>query len=398
VWGACLGAIGPATEDCNGGDEDCDGMVDEGCDCRDGTTRPCGHAMVGLCRPGMETCVSGRWATCMGGINPATEICNSLDDDCDGVIDNGCDDDGDDYCDKGMTVVGTPATCTAGGEDCNDGSASSHPGATEICDNLDNDCDGVVDEGCDDDNDNYCDKAMTVIGKPATCMGGGGDCNDGSATIHPGVIESCDGVDEDCNSVMDDALWAFGGAAANTACYIRIPLPATLGAYHFPTKVGNGDENFNGHGPIVATRWSFELVSNRVEADVGLSARETVSDWTQFIVEHARTPVGSAFDGKIVEILGTERDGTWHGLDAKSKASCTGSYAVPNFPADSDWQVVYTDNGYEGTKSGGFQFAHGCNFHASYECVMNTPDSDWSDTWCRFWIAVRNYVWVRRLP
>ena len=54
AWGACLGGVGPGVEDCNGGDENCDGMVDEGCDCRDGATRSCGHTMVGACRPGIS--------------------------------------------------------------------------------------------------------------------------------------------------------------------------------------------------------------------------------------------------------------------------------------------------------------------------------------------------------
>ena len=45
-------AIGPAPEDCNGGDENCDGMVDEGCDCRDGDHAAAAHTMVGVCRPG----------------------------------------------------------------------------------------------------------------------------------------------------------------------------------------------------------------------------------------------------------------------------------------------------------------------------------------------------------
>ena len=58
------------------------------------------------------------------------------------------DDDSDNYCDNAMTVVGTPTTCTAGGSDCNDMSGGVSPGAVELCDAIDQDCDGAPRDGC----------------------------------------------------------------------------------------------------------------------------------------------------------------------------------------------------------------------------------------------------------
>ncbi len=161
------------------------------------------------------------------------EICDNIDNDRNGVVDNGCDDDNDNYCDSGMAkAVGkTVTTCTATpaanirGDDCNDNNANIRPGAVEICgngidedcngadlacplpgvpeticDNIDNDADGLIDEGCDDDNDNFCDAAIRVIGYPTTCTFGGEDCNDNNAAINRGAVDdSCDGVDQNCD-------------------------------------------------------------------------------------------------------------------------------------------------------------------------------------------------------
>jgi hypothetical protein len=89
AWGPCTGGVGPSSESCNRIDDDCDGTTDEGCDCVTGETRPCGTD-VGECVSGRETCdAAGRWGPCLGSTPPTTEICNGRDDDCDTLTDEG---------------------------------------------------------------------------------------------------------------------------------------------------------------------------------------------------------------------------------------------------------------------------------------------------------------------
>jgi len=80
-WGACEGAVLPVPEDCgptgkgNGLDEDCDGIIDDGCVCIEGTTSYCGDA-AGICEYGQRKCVNGAWQDCAGGVGPETEACD----------------------------------------------------------------------------------------------------------------------------------------------------------------------------------------------------------------------------------------------------------------------------------------------------------------------------------
>lgn len=73
----------------------------------------------------------------------------------------------------------------------------------EICNGQDDDHDGNVDEGCDDDGDGFCDSRM-IVAPGAACLQGGGDCADDNATVHPGERESCNGLDDDCDGVADE--------------------------------------------------------------------------------------------------------------------------------------------------------------------------------------------------
>jgi len=149
-----------AVEICNGIDDNCDGIVDEGCNCTEGQTEPFytgqnGTEGIGTCHFGTRTCVSGNWNITIPEVTPQTEVCNGIDNDCDGVVNEGCN------CTNGQneTVYTGPSgtqdvgICHGGTKICANGhwntTSSEIIPQTEVCgDSIDNNCDGQVDEFC----------------------------------------------------------------------------------------------------------------------------------------------------------------------------------------------------------------------------------------------------------
>ena len=194
VLGACIGAIGATGETCNMVDDDCDSRVDE---LNPGGGAACG-SMIGVCRRGTLSCVAGA-LTCTGGTSGSAESCNTLDDDCDGRTDEG-NPGGGASCgttDVGACEFGT-RRCVSGGLIC-DGAVGP---TTERCNMLDDDCDGMTDEGnpeggasCGDDTGECLRGITQCIGGTFTCQG----------SIGP-AMESCNGLDDDCDGAVDDEI------------------------------------------------------------------------------------------------------------------------------------------------------------------------------------------------
>ena len=217
----CIGFQGHVNEICDGLDNNCDGVVDEGCtppECSDGAVQNCG-TNVGLCIEGSQTCIDGAWdpTPCVPIQDSTTEICDGFDNDCDGFVDEGdvcpieCTDGQERTCPEGNNV----GECLPGTETCVDGEWNNNcegaKGPTnETCDTLDNDCNGIPDDGDVCDNCSIGDSQECSGSSVGACWPGTKTCSGGSWGICVGFVgqttEICDGVNNDCDGDTDEDI------------------------------------------------------------------------------------------------------------------------------------------------------------------------------------------------
>jgi hypothetical protein len=215
---------------CNGVDDDCDGLIDES-DAVDGNSfyedvdadgfgNP--DSTILSCNDTMDGYVVGENTDCddtVSDIHPgADEYCDGVDTDCSGTVDDDyaldtltwyadADNDGYGNPDESWNTCDAPAGWVADNADCNDASNNSYPGATEFCDEEDNNCDGSTDEGVqttyyiDEDSDGYgnSDETTLACSTPTGYASISDDCDDTDAYTHPSAFEYCNGIDNDCD-------------------------------------------------------------------------------------------------------------------------------------------------------------------------------------------------------
>jgi hypothetical protein len=216
----------PATETCNGLDDDCDGTVDD----VQPAIQTCGF---GVCARTAPACVDGGIPMCVPGMG-SMEICNGIDDDCDGTPDDNL---GTNSCGTGACFRSVPACLPDGGMGvCVPGMQTA-----EVCNNVDDDCDGMLTRSC------YTGPAGTAgVG---LCRTGTQTCSAGSwgtscpGEITPQATEVCgNGADENCNGQVEEGCDAGsctpngtwlkdGGPIVYTCCFGLVNVNITQFAF-----------------------------------------------------------------------------------------------------------------------------------------------------------------------
>ncbi|MFN3201099.1 MAG: MopE-related protein [Bradymonadia bacterium] len=204
---ACSAVAGEASDElCNGLDDDCDGTADENFP---GLNAACAIG-VGQCRvSGVTLCgPAGDGVVCSAVAGqPVEEVCNGLDDDCDGITDETFPTLGQ-VCEAGVgsCLRNGVLTCNAEGDDVACNAVAGEP-ADEVCNGADDDCDGTPDEGYDGLSE-VCSVGVGTCLRTSVqiCNAEGDGVTCDAEPGAPGDVDRCDGLDDDCDGSTDEAF------------------------------------------------------------------------------------------------------------------------------------------------------------------------------------------------
>ena len=325
-----------ATEVCNGVDDDCSGQADDAVgwafhadEDGDGYGDPATEELSCEGNPGWVSDDSDCDDSDPAVNVAADELCDGVDNDCDGDVDEDsavdagtwyADEDGDGYGGEDSSRACEAATGFVGQDgDCEDQDASVNPGADELCNGVDDDCDGSVDRDAldaptwyiDYDSDGYGSSTYSLeqCDQPDGYVAEDTDCDDTNADVSPLGAEVCNEIDDDCDALVDDddpsmtgpgsSTWyadadgdGFGDAATTTeACeepsgYVRDDTDCDDGdANSWPSapELCDGADNDCDGVDDTLGYWAFDTGTGAVaydSGDLGLDADIVDASWT----------------------------------------------------------------------------------------------------------------------
>ena len=350
----------------DGIDNDCDGSVDEGCQTwyRDDDNDTYGtdaDSTITVSDPGGYTNRSGDCDDSDANINPAAEeVCDGVDNDCDSVVDEHCtvwyeDLDGDGY---GSSVsveadVHPPGYVEYTG-DCDDDDENINPGVTEVCDGIDNDCDGSVDEQClvwyqDLDGDNYGNSAVSMrsINRPPGYVVAGGDCDDTNSDIHPFRLDLCDDLDNDCDLAYDEDvpdsektnyyLDSDGDGFGNPSVY---EFECNSPGYNY---VLNGDDCDDSTASIHPG--AFDICDNGVDEDCSAGDRICGSSTTRGCADLTDVPLETQVESAppiVMFLLDNSGSMGWDVMCAGEDDGLYNGYSDATTGSNEYWEAQYS--------------------------------------------------------